>query len=295
MRELQSKRRISKTVTLKDNKGNLKTITLKVEGPVCVSGCTTRERIYEDNANRCILLYIDDSNEQDKRIMSYQQKASAGNINASEEYQITEKLKNVQRLLRPIKVVNPFAEIIDLPQEVFKPRRTLLLLLSFIETITFYHQLQREVKINPVTGQRYIESSSEDVKAGFSLMKEALFSKSDELTKASRIFLERLKTEVKSGELFYANQLRKKLRIPSRTLKRYLIQLTKNGYIKIMGGTKYRGFEYQICDYDEYKKLQKSIDDKLKEILSKIDEKNSPVAHQWPTKNGEPVKQLEIS
>ena len=295
LRELQSKRRISKTVTLKDNKGNLKTITLKVEGPVCVSGCTTRERIYEDNANRCILLYIDDSNEQDKRIMSYQQKASAGNINASEEYQITEKLKNVQRLLRPIKVVNPFAEIIDLPQEVFKPRRTLLLLLSFIETITFYHQLQREVKINPVTGQRYIESSSEDVKAGFSLMKEALFSKSDELTKASRIFLERLKTEVKSGELFYANQLRKKLRIPSRTLKRYLIQLTKNGYIKIMGGTKYRGFEYQICDYDEYKKLQKSIDDKLKEILSKIDEKNSPVAHQWPTKNGEPVKQLEIS
>jgi hypothetical protein len=34
LRELQSKRRISKTVTLKDSKGNLKTITLTVEGPV---------------------------------------------------------------------------------------------------------------------------------------------------------------------------------------------------------------------------------------------------------------------
>jgi type IV secretory pathway ATPase VirB11/archaellum biosynthesis ATPase len=34
LRELQSKRRISKTVTLKDTKGNLKTITLTVEGPV---------------------------------------------------------------------------------------------------------------------------------------------------------------------------------------------------------------------------------------------------------------------
>ena len=232
LRELQSKRRISKTVTLKDNKGNLKTITLRVEGPVCVSGCTTRERIYEDNANRCILLYIDDSSEQDKRIMTYQQKASAGNINASEEHQITENLKNVQRLLKPIKVVNPYAEIIDLPQEVFKPRRTLLLLLSFIETITFYHQLQREVKTNPITGQRYIESTKEDVQAAFSLMKEALFSKSDELTNASRNFLERLKKEVKSGEIFYSNQLRKKLRIPSSTLKRYLIELTRNGYCK---------------------------------------------------------------
>ena len=295
LRELQSKRRISKTVTLKDNKGNLKTITLRVEGPVCVSGCTTRERIYEDNANRCILLYIDDSSEQDKRIMTYQQKASAGNINASEEYQITEKLKNVQRLLKPIKVVNPYAEIIDLPQEVFKPRRTLLLLLSFIETIAFYHQYQREIKTNPITGQQYIESTKEDVQAAFSLMKEVLFSKSDELTKASRNFLERLKKEVKSGEIFYSNQLRKKLRIPSSTLKRYLIELTRNGYVKIKGGSKYRGFEYEICDYDEYQKLQSSIDDKLKEILSKIDKKSGSVAHQWPTKNGEPVKQLEIS
>ncbi len=89
LRELQSKRRISKTVTLKDNKGNLKTITLRVEGPVCVSGCTTRERIYEDNANRCILLYIDDSNEQDKRIMTYQQKGEETDRVVEEDWTIT--------------------------------------------------------------------------------------------------------------------------------------------------------------------------------------------------------------
>ena len=80
MRELQSKRRISKTVTLKDNKGNLKTITLNVKGLVCVSGCTTREALYEDNANRCILLYMDVSAEQDQRIMEYQRRLSAGKV-----------------------------------------------------------------------------------------------------------------------------------------------------------------------------------------------------------------------
>lgn len=291
LRELQSKRRITKTVTLKDNKGNLKTITLRVEGPVCVSGCTTRERIYEDNANRCILLYIDGSTDQDKRIMDYQQKASAGTINAAAERQITEKLKNVQRLLRPIRVVNPYAELIDLPDEVFKPRRTLLLLLSFIETITFYHQYQRPVSPD---GQ-YILSTKEDVKAAFSLMKEALFSKSDELTNASRKFLERLKSEVKPGEIFYSNQLRKKLRIPMSTLKRYLMDLSRNGYLKIKGGSKYRGFEYEVVDYDEYKKLRSSIDDKLSEILSKINEKSGSVAHQWPTNKSEPLKQLTFN
>ena len=270
LRELQSKRRITKTVTLKDNKGNLKTITLRVEGPVCVSGCTTRERIYEDNANRCILLYIDGSNEQDKRIMSYQQSASAGTIDGSAEHRITTQLQNVQRLLRPIKVVNPYAEIIDLPDQVFKPRRTLLLLLSFIETITFYHQWQRAQRINEITKEPYIESTKEDIAAAFSLMKEVLFSKSDELTNASRNFLEGLKKNTEPGEIFYSNQLRKKLRIPSSTLKRYLYELVRNGYVKVRGGSKYRGFEYEVVDYEEYKELQSSIDEKLASILSKI-------------------------
>jgi len=34
LRELQSKKRISKTIPIKDSKGNLKTITMKVEGPI---------------------------------------------------------------------------------------------------------------------------------------------------------------------------------------------------------------------------------------------------------------------
>ncbi len=56
--ELQTKKRISKTMTIKDRSGTLRTVTLIVEGPVSVIGCTTRERIYEDNANRAILIYF---------------------------------------------------------------------------------------------------------------------------------------------------------------------------------------------------------------------------------------------
>ncbi len=279
LRELQSKRRIGKTVTVKDNKGNLKTINLKVEGPVCVSSCTTRERIYEDNANRCILLYIDDSQDQDKRIMEYQKSQSSGQIDRASERQVKQKLKNVQRLLRPINVVNPYANLIDLPQEIFKPRRTLLLLLSFIETISYYHQYQRAIKTNSVTNERYIETEKSDIEAAFSLLKEVLFSKSDELNKASRKFLELLKSKVKVGETFSSSKLRKELRMAPSTLKRYLVNLSRTGYVKINGGSKYRGFEYEVCDYEEYENLQKSIDEKLAQILNKIKEKSGPVAH----------------
>ena len=281
LRELQSKRRISKTVTLKDNKGNLKTITLKVEGPVCVSGCTTRERIYEDNANRCILLYIDDSNEQDKRIMAYQKALSSAQINHVSEREIKLRIQNVQRLLRPIKIVNPYAELIDLPQEVFKPRRTLLLLLSFIETITFYHQYQRQVKTNEM-GERYIETTKEDVEAAFSLMKEVLFTKSDELSKASRNFLEKLKSKVGQGECFSSSKVRKELRMNASNLKRYLIELQRYGYLKIKGGSRYKGFEYEIIDYAEYDKMRRVIEEKLSEIVKEIERMSGPVDHSGP-------------
>jgi DNA primase len=272
LRELQSKTSISKTVTLKDNKGNLKTITLKVEGPVCVSSCTTREKIYEDNANRCILIYIDTTPEQDKRIMEYQQQYSAGMVNQSAENETKELLKNVQRLLRPIKIRNPYAQQINLPESVFKPRRTMLLLLSFIETITFYHQYQREVKQDKESGEIYIESTAQDVEFAFKLMKEILFSKSDELTGACRKFFEQTKAWLKkeNKQSFHAVEIRKMLRINPNNLKRYMIELSRYGFVKITGGSKYKGYEYQVIDPKEYEQLKGDIDKKLESILQTI-------------------------
>jgi len=142
LRELQSKKRISKTVAHKNTKGETKAVHLTVEGPVSVAGCTTKESIYEDNANRSFLIYLDESEAQDKKIMDYQRAMSAGRVDAQSEKEAAQLLRNSQRLLEPIKVVNPFAEKLDIPQEVFKPRRTNSHYLQFIEVVTFYRQFQ---------------------------------------------------------------------------------------------------------------------------------------------------------
>ncbi|MEJ0105425.1 MAG: hypothetical protein WDO19_23965 [Bacteroidota bacterium] len=80
LRELQSKKFITKTLAQKTTTGETKTVHIKVEGPVSVAGCTTQEQVYEDNANRSFLIYIDESKEQDERIMAYQRSKSAGTI-----------------------------------------------------------------------------------------------------------------------------------------------------------------------------------------------------------------------
>jgi energy-coupling factor transporter ATP-binding protein EcfA2 len=270
LRELQTKRRISKTVTLKDSRGNLKTITLTVEGPVCVSGCTTKEKIYEDNANRCILLYTDQGRDQDKRINEYQTKLSGGEINREKENQYKELFKNMQRVLRPVSIINPYAKYIELPEQVFKPRRTMTLLLGFIEAITFYHQYQREVKKDNNNGL-CIETTIDDIEAAFNLLKDVLFAKSDELTKAAREFLEQLKRMLheQKQETFTAKEIRKILRLAPTTLKRYLSELERYGYIKSKG-SRYVKFEYSITDYEEYNSLKSSIDGHLQNLVEVI-------------------------
>jgi len=271
LRELQSKRRISKTVTLKDSKGNLKTITLVVEGPVSVSGCTTREKVYEDNANRCLLLYIDNGKEQDGRILDYQTRLAAGEINRENEQHIRRQLQNVQRVLVPVTVVNPYARYLQLPDQVFKPRRTMTLLLAFIEAITFYHQYQRPVKRDG-QGHPYIESTVADVEAALGLLKDVLFSKSDELTRASRNFLEGLKALLaQQGKTsFEARPIRQQLRLAPTTLKRYLSELERYGYLKVNRSRRYGKYEYQIADAAEYDRLRSAIDEHLQAILDNI-------------------------
>ncbi len=272
MRELQTKKKISKTVTLKDSKGNLKTITIVVEGPVCISGCTTKEKLYEDNANRCILLYIDMSKDQDKKIMEYHAAVESGDIDQEREQQYKELFKNIQRVLRPIQVNNPYSKFITLPEAVFKPRRTITLLRGFIKAIAFYHQYQREVKKDK-HGQLYIDVTIEDIEQGFYYMQDVLFSKSDELTKATREFLEGLKQLSKQtgSDTFNAKMIREQLRMNPGNLKRYLSELVRYGYIKANGNRYRKGsYEYSIVKMDEYEALKSQIEQHLQGILQTI-------------------------
>ncbi|MBL4707065.1 MAG: hypothetical protein JKY48_01305 [Flavobacteriales bacterium] len=272
LRELQSKKRISKTVVHKTSRGETKTIHLQVEGPVSVSGCTTKEKIYEDNANRSFLIYLDESAEQDLKIMEYQRRISAGKINSESESQIRKLLQNTQRILQPIKVINPFAEQLQFPQAVFKPRRTNSHYLKFIEAITFYHQYQREEMINEETGEVFIETTIEDIEAANQLMKEILLRKSDELSGACRNYFEELKQYLNENKLsaFTNSTIRKTLRVNHSNQKRYMIELQQAGFIKRNTGNKKKGFNYQIVSVEEYEQLKEGINTVLDKVLEEV-------------------------
>ncbi|TRX02466.1 hypothetical protein [Flavobacterium gawalongense] len=292
LRELQSKKKITKTVVHKDQKGVTKTMHLTVEGPVSVAGCTTQESIYEDNSNRSFLLHIDESQEQDEKIMFYQRQLSAGKVNHTEELQAKILLQNAQRLLRIITIKNPFAEFLTLPASVFKPRRTNAHYLQFIEAITFYKQHQKFHHIDKETGEEYIETSIEDIQEANELIKEVLLRKSDSLTGACRNHLENLKEYLKKQNQtqFTNSEIRRNLRVKETTLRRYNNQLLLENYIRKVQNKTTKSYAYQITNPEEYQDLKVLIDKALQDCMTQIQLATPPPTNPTKKTAVKPIK-----
>ena len=94
---------------------------------------------------------LNHTHEQDINIMDYQKRQKAGLINEVEISKIQRHLQCVIASLKNVNIINPYATLINLPDDVPHPRKSLLLLLNFIETITFFFQYQRET-IDKTTG-----------------------------------------------------------------------------------------------------------------------------------------------
>ncbi|NQZ75972.1 MAG: hypothetical protein HRT61_07655 [Ekhidna sp.] len=275
------------TVVIKNTKGETRTVTLKVEGPVCVAGCTTQESLYEDNANRSFLIYIDESPEQDEQIMNYQRAEAAGLIDRMEQYKIIEQFQNMQRVLQPVAIRNPYAPQLIIPKEVFKPRRTNAHYLAFIEAVTFYHQYQREKKADEETGEEYIETTLEDIKEANGLIKGILIRKSDELSGACRNYFEGLKQWIQSEkkERFSATQAMRGMRIKETTIRRYHRQLVSMGLLRYEKVKGEKTHHYYVNSYEDYQTLQKKIDSILDQKLEELKQKeeNATIRHSNAT------------
>ena len=214
--------------------------------------------------------------------MSYQRKLSVGRTNrqSTEEHRIKELLaKHPTHTYNLFRSEIPFAESLQIPSAVFKPRRTNTQYLAFIEAVTFYHQYQREKQHDKESGEEYIETTLEDIQTANELLKEVLIRKSDPLNPACRKYLEWLKAWLKMEEKasFTNKEVRQMLRINPSNQKRYMVQLQDYDYVQKVKGEKGKTYHYEIVSIEEYERLQDDVSSILDEILEKLAKKFKPV------------------
>ena len=272
LRELMSNQEISRFSTKTNSRtGDSKQVYLHVEGPVCVAGATTKDKVYEDNANRSFLIQIEESPKHEAQVMEHQGKVAAGLIDFKKYEQNINLLKACQLLIEPMEVLIPFAPKLELPPHVFKKMRTKNHYLTLIKAVTLWNQKQRKTTTDN-EGNKYLISTLEDVQWANILCKYTLLRKSDELGGKTRNFFESLKsflTEMQNGSTdFYAKDIRKYFRLHPMQLKRFLDELEGRGFVKCKNRSNKTGNEYEVTIWDDYQMLKNGID-----ILDKMVEK----------------------
>jgi DNA primase catalytic core len=273
LRELMSNQSISRFSTKTNSRtGESKQIYLQVEGPVCIAGATTKERIYEDNANRSFLIQIEENPEHERQVLDYQGKIAAGLINTKHYEKNINLLKAAQLQLTSMEVVIPFAESLDLPPHVFKKLRTKSHYLTLVKSLTLWNQRNRK-KSQDEEGNLCLLSEADDVRWANRLCRESLLRKSDELNGKTRNFFESLKesqtTDGKQIPLFRAVEIRSRFRLHPMQLKRYLDELENRGLIRCKSRSRKTGNEYEILVWNDYETLLSGLDI-LDIILKKI-------------------------
>ncbi len=191
---LQSQGELTIASTGKDpESGKLITQEYRVEGPVMLFLTTTAIELDEELLNRCLVLTVNESREQTQAIQDRQrfEETLEGLLTSQNRTDILAVHSNAQRLLKPLKVVNPYADNLTFLSDKTRTRRDHKKYLTLIRAITLLHQYQRQTKSIPHQGKtlEYIEVTLGDIETANHLAHEVLGRTLDELPPQTRRLL----------------------------------------------------------------------------------------------------------
>jgi len=255
---LQSEGELAIAAPSKDESGRLKTEEYRVEGPAAIFLATTAADIDEELQNRCLILTVDESREQTEAIHALQRGADTleGLERNIARERILDTHRNAQRLLRPIRVVNPFALRLTFRSDRTRTRRDHTKYLALIRTIALLHQHQRPLK-RSASGTEYIEATLDDIAAANRIAHEVLGRSLDELPPQTRRLLgllQKLVAEIGGRKGIDADQVtftRREVRAftgwSNAQLKLHLDRLDDFEYVVALRGMRGSSYEYQLA------------------------------------------------
>ncbi|VAV87005.1 DNA primase, phage associated [hydrothermal vent metagenome] len=257
---LQSEGELTIASTGKDADGNLTTQEYRVEGPVMLFSTTTAIDIDEELMNRCVVLTVNESREQTRLIHELQRKRETlqGLLAQEDKKAILQLHQNAQRLLKPMRIVNPYAPQLTFMDNQTRSRRDHMKYLQLIKTITLLHQYQRDIQTVQHNGKtlNYIEVSKADIATANRLAHEVLGRSLDELPPQTRKLLEMIydlvQAACKAEHLsqpdyrFSRKQVREYSRWSDFQIKKHMQRLEELEYVLIHSGSRGKSINYEL-------------------------------------------------
>jgi hypothetical protein len=258
---LQSEGELTIASTGKDPQtGNLVTHEYHVEGPVMIFLTTTAIEIDEELLNRCLVLSVDESREQTEAIhrLQRERRTLSGLVNGERTQRLLVQHRHAQRLLRPLKVLNPYADQLTFLSDKTRTRRDHEKYLTLIDTIALLHQYQRDRRTVQQEGEtlEYIEATREDIAQANALAHEVLGRSLDELPPQTRRVLARVIEMVtaacaaqqlpRAQYRFSRREVREYTGLSDTQLRVHLERLVALEYLLVHRGMRGQSFVYEL-------------------------------------------------
>lgn len=226
LREMISSGKLAKLVTVTDPEGP-KTTEVHQRGPIAYVESTTAPEVFEEDANRCLVLQPDERPEQTRLILTAAGRQLAGQKVDEWRERLRQDFHCLQRLLTPAKVVIPYSMTLSqlFPSEPLEVRRAFGHVASMIQAIASLYQFQRE---RDCEGR--IIAQAEDYWLARFILKEVLArSLGRKAADALKRFVKRLRSF--TGE-HTAKELCQSMKISDRTIREHLSTLLEQGAIE---------------------------------------------------------------
>jgi DNA primase len=259
---LQSQGELTIASTGKDPiTGQLVTQEYRVEGPVMLFLTTTAIDIDEELLNRCLVLSIDESREQTAAIQARQREARTldGLRSRRRANHVLAAHRAAQSLLRPLAVVNPYAEQLRFAHDRVRLRRDQQKYLGLIDAIALLQQYQRPVRTMNDAGEtiEYVEVTLDDIALANRLAHEVLGRSLDELPPHTRRLLgvlqqlvaERAQVQCidRSAVRFLRRDVREAAGMSEKQARVHLERLVELDYVIAHGGRNGQRFVYELA------------------------------------------------
>ncbi len=258
---LQSEGELTIASTGKDPAtGKMVTQEYRVEGPVTIFLTTTAIDLDEELQNRCLTLAVDESPEQTGRIHQLQRerRTLAGLVAKQERQTLLHLLRNAQRLLATVEVLNPYAPKLTFATGRTRSRRDHEKYLTLIDAIALLHQHQRQARTAPHAPDgalRYIEASLDDIALANQLAPEILGRSLDELPPQTRRLLSHIRDlarkrhedhGAKAAATFNRKELREACGWSLTQVRAHLERLVELEYLAVRHGRLGSSFVYEL-------------------------------------------------
>jgi hypothetical protein len=257
---LQSDGELSMASTGKDpESGQLVTKEYRTEGPVALAMTTTSIDVDPELQNRCLVLAVDESREQTSAIHRIQRHGQTreGSIHRRGVSERLSVWRNVQRLLQPVDVVNPYAEALTFSNHRTRTRRDMAKYLTLVNAVALCHQYQKP-RCRDQHGE-YIEVDLDDVELANRLATRVLGRNLDDIPTQTAELLRQIVSHVSATskeqgvELdqvsFTRRWVRERTHWGDTQLKIHLRRLEELEYLCQRKST-HGVFEYRLCGVD---------------------------------------------